>query len=194
MFNEMDLMDMALQSGSVEMIDMILRCGFDINGLNPIGIPYLTVAIENDSEEVVDFLFEKGVDYWVFSEPERRSALWFCSSLYKSNITGMESRRACQVLLNRVRKRDGKQAMIRYMNHRDDRGQTALHFYCQNGDYDLVLEALLNGCADPTIEDDYLKRPQDLAESENIKKLFLRFHRFGQKISHNTLVTDFIQI
>lgn len=175
----LDLLDVAIESNSVDMIETILGYGFDINGLNPNKRPYLTVAVQHDSEEVMKFLFDKGVDYWAYSEPDRRTAMWFCSSAYKINPNAKSWPRGCMILLNHVRKRDGKEAMISYMNHQDAKGQTALHFFCQNGDYDLVLESLFHGHANPNIEDENLKRPQDLAECEDIKILFEEFDRIN---------------
>lgn len=170
--NEEDLLDNAIKSASCEMIDMVLKYGFDIDGLNPKGRPYLATAMLNKLEGAVDILFKKEVNYWICSEPDKRNALWFCSSAYNThNRRGWSM--GCQILMKYVRDTVGFMGSLIFVNHQDYLGQTALHFYSENGDYRLV-DSLLRWGADPNIRDNNLNRPHDLAKTSNIKRLLLR--------------------
>lgn len=161
---DQNLMDSAIFPDRPEMIEFLIEHGLDIHGRDPGGKPYLALAIEYNSQKSIHYLLESvRVDYWLCSEPDGRTALFY-----------VHSKEICQKLLEHIEKREGREAMIRYLNHRDAQGQTVLHAVSKSCKPSL-LKLLVSLGANPNIRDNNRKRPQDLVNGREIKELFASY-------------------
>lgn len=168
-----DFVDMAIQSDNRQILCLLSGNSFKFVGMSPGGKPSLAAAIQNGCLISIEYLLEIGVDYYQCSEPDNRTPLWFCSRAYSTSIH--DSKISCRMLLDHVRKKLIKVSFAGYINHKDAKGQTALHFFSQNGDIELTSYLLAQG-ADPNIPDAKHKRPIDLTQNEQIK-LLLTSHK-----------------
>lgn len=125
-----DLLDFAIYSDEPEMIDFILSQGFDIDRHGILGTPLITSAICT-KQKSFKFLLKKGADYRIYTEWDQNvkvEKIYPMIGCLKSD----DCRRFMQILFSHIEKKEGKSALIDYINHADPTSKvTALHVACR---------------------------------------------------------------
>lgn len=118
-----DFLQLAILSDEPPIIEFALNHGFDIDRLDREGLTPLAKAMFNLKYKSLKYLLETGANYRKLVEHQGTKQI--------SLISCMKSLKSIDILLNHIEQKEGKQAMIEYINHADEkRGMTVLHYAC----------------------------------------------------------------
>ncbi|XP_076237465.1 mitochondrial disaggregase isoform X2 [Calliopsis andreniformis] len=147
-----------VQHGNMSELVRLIKDGIDVNTRHPLGWTALHVAAINGRPEIIKLLLSKGADVNAGDE---------FINVYKTAIEkGIHS---LEVLMLRE-----EEFSDRLNNRATFKGFTALH-YAVLADSKACVKILLEGGANPTLENESGHRPVDYARDEEVKEMLQKY-------------------
>lgn len=157
--NGNDILQLAIISDEPQMINFALNQGFGINRLDRDDLTPLAKAASESKHKSLKYLLERGADY-------RKLSMNFIELRSYPLIHCLQSNnrvKSIDILLNHIELKEGKQAMVEYINHADVCGMTVLHYACSL-QLEEVVKKLIQLGANTEIIDRQGEKPVDHVE------------------------------
>lgn len=157
------ILDKSIASNNPGTINLVLNSGFDINCYSAKnGLPPLSFALVLKNFDSVIFLLENGADHGRHCLEKKCSPLHYSAYPSYTDEKKQKSDKFIKFLLDHVKKREGEEGMMDYINYNDTiKGWTALHQACYSRNYSAA-KTLLEYGANTNIKDKKGQTPANL--------------------------------
>lgn len=159
-----DLLSWAVESDNPEMIEMALKNGMLLERTDSQGYTALCEAAKLSKLNSFKFLLDKGANYRLFTSknnPLTGGNLYF--PLFMACQTSNDKSKFLTTLLEHIKRKEGKNAMVDYINFRNVVGMTVLHAACTFQSEEAVRTLIQYG-ANTRVKDFSQKTPVDYVD------------------------------